>query len=129
MDPADAASQDAAPYVDDPAIGHSTLLWSAIWLILFCIFVTLPFCSNAKTRDLCRRRIRERRWIQDDDDDEDDWYAQAVLRRREERRQQMEARNQEAKTQEDKIREQDLLMLLAKNSVVRPSKCSRIVII
>lgn len=117
MDSSSGASQDES-YID--TAGSNDLVWTLIWVISLCIFLSLPFCSNAKRRRLCRERIRERRWVQDDG--EDDWYVQAVIRRREERRQQMEADQEHfrtTKTQEDEIREQYLLLLLDDYTMVR----------
>jgi hypothetical protein len=110
-----AASDDE---VSDAGNDHTRMLL-AIWILLFCFFLSLPFCSNAKRRQLWRQRVRERRWVMDDD--EDDWYRQLVERRRSERRQELEAeqlRFQTTKTQEDDIREQYLLLLLEKHSLV-----------
>lgn len=106
---------------DDPNFENSNdQLLIAVWIIALCMFLSLPFCSNAKKRQLWRQRLRERRWIAEEED-ENDWYRQAVERGRSERRQAMEEEQERfrtSKTQEDEIREQYLFMLLGKHSIV-----------
>jgi hypothetical protein len=95
-------------------------LWMVMWIVALLVFLCLPFCSTQSRRDLCWRRIKERRWIYDDTDD--DWYAAAIRRQQEQRRQQMEEeqkRFQTSRTQEDEIREQFLLQCMENYTMVR----------
>ena len=125
MEPAAAATaapSQNATYPDSYATS-SNHIWTLLWVVSLCAFLSLPFCASTKRRRLCLQRIRERRWVPNNESsDEDDWYAQAFRRRQEERRQQMQAEQEHfqiTKTQEDEIREQYLNVLLGKYSKVR----------
>lgn len=99
---------------------NETFLFT-VWMITLVIALILPCCWNKRQRQLCRKRIRERRWIQDDGMDENDWYYARYLRQQEERRQQRLAereRFQIDKTQEDEIREQYLTLIMEGYSLV-----------
>jgi hypothetical protein len=94
-------------------------LWMILWVTALVIFLCLPFCISKSRRNLCWRRMKERRWISDDE--EDDWYTAAVRRQQEERRQELEARQRlyrTTRTHQDEIREQYLLLCLEKYTMV-----------
>jgi hypothetical protein len=93
------------------------LPWVILWVCSLLLFACLPFCINKQRRQLCRRRIKERRWILDP---QPDWYT-LVLQRQAQRRQEMETQQQEfqiSRTQEDEIREQFLLVQLETYTMV-----------
>lgn len=95
-------------------------LWMILWTVSLIAFVCLPFCISQSRRELCWRRIKERRWISDDR--EDDWYTAAVRRQQEQRRQHVEEEQRRFRTsrnQEDEIREQYLMQCMENFTMVR----------
>jgi hypothetical protein len=99
-------------------LGKDQGLWLFLWLSLFFLFLCSPFCISEHRRQLCWRRIKERRWIHDEGGD--DWFDSA-MRRQQERRQQLDAaqrRFQTTRTQEDEIREQYLKHLMENYTIV-----------
>ncbi len=103
----------------EDSVQRSDIMFTVVWVSFCFFFLLMPFCSNAKKRKLCMRRIRERRWIREEDDD--DWYTQ-MMRERLARRQQELAEFHTLeinKTQGDEIREQYILKLLEKYTLVR----------
>ena len=105
---------------DDMDLILSKGVWMVMFIVALVLFICCPFCITERRRDLCWRRIKERRWISDDI--EDDWYAAAMRRRQEERRQRLEEEQRQFKTsrtQEDEIREQFLLQCMAPFTMVR----------
>jgi hypothetical protein len=81
-------------------------------------FIFGPFCITQRRRQLCLRRIRERRWIEDDQRNHE-WY-EAVHSRRQERARQLQAEQramQMSKTQEDSMREAFLLDIMKNYSI------------
>lgn len=102
----------------------SDLSTNAFWITLWClslfIFLCLPCCITQSRRELCWRRLKERRWISDDR--EDDWYTAAIRRQQEQRRQQLDEQQRRfrtTRTQEDEIREQFLLQCMENYTMVR----------
>lgn len=96
-------------------------LWMLLWIFSLFLFLCLPFCINSHRRQLCWRRIKERRWIHDDGAEDDDWYTRAVQRQQEERRQRLEEqqrRFETTRTQQDEIREQYLKEMMKGYSMV-----------
>jgi hypothetical protein len=96
-------------------------LWMVLWIFSMVLFLCLPFCITSHRRQLCWRRIKERRWIEDNGD-EDDWYTQAVRRQQEQRRQRLDEEQrqfQTTRTQQDEIREQYLLEIMKPYTMVR----------
>jgi hypothetical protein len=99
------------------------VLWMFMWIVALVLFVCFPFCITKSRRDLCLRRIKERRWIADET--EDDWYVAAIRRQQEQRRQRLEEEQrqfQTSRTQEDEIREQFLLQCMKPFTMVRNIK-------
>jgi biopolymer transport protein ExbB/TolQ len=91
--------------------------WMLIWIFFLFIFIVVPFCASQRRRQLCVRRIRERRWIRDEGDE---WYQQAILRRQA-RRQQLDDEQRRfatSRTQEDEIREQFLTLSMERYTLV-----------
>ena len=100
---------------DDNISQTANLPWVVVWICALLLFGCTPFCISKKRRQLCRRRIRERRWIV-----EPDWYD-SLLQRQRQRREEMSRQHQEfqiSRTQEDEIREQFLLAQLEKYTIV-----------
>jgi hypothetical protein len=88
-----------------------------IWFLFLSFFLVVPFCASQRRRQLCVRRIRERRWIRDEGDE---WYQQAILRRQA-RRQQLDDEQRRfatSRTQEDEIREQFLTLSMERYTLV-----------
>jgi len=89
------------------------------WFFVLFIALLCPFCRNERQRKLCRRRIQERRWIEDEIINEDDWYYARYLRRQEERRLEEMENYRINRKQQDDIREQYLVLLMRNYSMVR----------
>jgi hypothetical protein len=113
------------PTVEDEASddltsqGSDGAMWLLFWIVSLFVFLAIPICSSPRRRELCFRRIRERRWIQDDG--QNDWYREAHAQRQARRQQELEnqqQRFQTSRTQEDEIREQYLLFLMEKYTLV-----------
>jgi hypothetical protein len=100
--------------------GSDEAVWMVLWVTALIIFLCLPFCITESRRDVCWRRIKERRWISYVE--EDDWYTAAVRRQQEERRQQVEEQHRRyrtTRTHDDEIREQYLLQCMENYTIVR----------
>ena len=89
------------------------------WVLVLIAALIFPFCRGKRQRKLCRQRIRERRWITDDGFNEDDWYYARYLRQREERRLEELEKFRIHTKQQDEIREQYLVLLLRRHTMVR----------
>jgi hypothetical protein len=87
-------------------------IWLCIWVLITSVLLCLSFCITQRRRQLCWRRIKERRWIVDEGIGH---RSNASVIRVEERRQRLEARQrrfQKRITQEDEIRQQYLEHLM-----------------
>jgi hypothetical protein len=101
-----------------PEEGYSDALWMFMWFMTLAAFLCCPFCGTSKRRELCMRRIRERRWIEDEIEEERDRQA---ARRQQSRRQQLDDQQRRfhvSRTQEDEIREQFLTTVTEKYATV-----------
>jgi hypothetical protein len=104
----------------DVSYADKDVFFLVLWVLSLLLFLSLPCCITERRRNLCWRRIRERRWIEDEAHDA--WYMAAMRRQQQERRQRLEEeqrRFQTTRTQEDEIREQYLLLLMEKYTMVR----------
>jgi hypothetical protein len=103
----------------DPEMAwNENLPWVILWIFSMSLFVCMPFCINSRRRQLCKRRIRERRWIREEEPP--DWYA-LVIQRQQQRRLEMETQQQRfqiSRTQEDEIREQFIVAQLETYTIV-----------
>lgn len=103
----------------DPEMAwNENLPWVILWIFSMSLFVCMPFCINSRRRQLCKRRIRERRWIREEEPP--DWYA-LVIQRQQQRRLEMETQPQRfqiSRTQEDEIREQFIVAQLETYTIV-----------
>jgi hypothetical protein len=100
---------------------RTQILWMSFWVTALVVFLCLPFCISDSRRNVCWRRIKERRWIAFEEEEED-WYPAAIRRQLEQRRQRMEEhqrRCQTTRTQHDEIREQHLLQCMKNYTMVR----------
>ena len=97
---------------------YSDVVWIMLWFLTLSAFILCPFIGSARRRELCCRRIRERRWIRDDiyEREEQELQARQRLQEREQRRANRHRQLQISKTQEDEIREQFLLVATEKYS-------------
>jgi hypothetical protein len=99
--------------------GFSDVVWMLMWFLSLVAFLCCPFCGTAKRRELCKRRIRERRWIEDDELEEE--LDREAARRQQARHQHLHDRQrrfQVSRTQEDEIREQFLTIVTEKYTTV-----------
>jgi hypothetical protein len=100
---------------DDDMSNIENLQWVILWVCFLLLFGCIPFFITRKRRELCWRRIKERRWIVDPE-----WYV-LLLQRQQQRRQDMDRQHEEfqiSRTQEDEIREQFLLTQMEKYTIV-----------
>eukprot|EP00538_Stauroneis_constricta_P004563 CAMPEP_0119555844 /NCGR_PEP_ID=MMETSP1352-20130426/7928_1 /TAXON_ID=265584 /ORGANISM="Stauroneis constricta, Strain CCMP1120" /LENGTH=459 /DNA_ID=CAMNT_0007602687 /DNA_START=266 /DNA_END=1645 /DNA_ORIENTATION=- len=112
-------NNDTAAYMDadngssgDDGFGQQGSFFLFFWIVGAVVFILLPFCSTQQRRQVCWRRIRERKWgipMPAAQPSRSSVLAAEARQRRRELAQQRQTRYQMSKTQQDEIREQFLM--------------------